>query len=174
MTQAKERSRGVITRTQDGNVIVFTVSDIGSLSLDLSKIAEANRLKAIAHGFGQRIQDAAAIGYNAQENRYATPQEKFDAMKQLVEHYNSGAAEWSPVRGDSAPRSSFLLTALCELFADKTADELRERIAKLSPADRRKVENSDKVKPIIDRLRAATHDEAAEKKAEELLGEIGL
>lgn len=68
------------------------------LLLDLSKVSLENRNRAMLHGFVQRVSDAAAMARDSKTGASATPQEKFEAMRRLVAHYQSGSVEWSPLR----------------------------------------------------------------------------
>lgn len=78
--------------------IHFSVKGAGALELKLTSISTQNRLKAQIHGFVQRISDAAAMARDSKTGASASPQQKYEAMKRLCEHYASGAVEWSPVR----------------------------------------------------------------------------
>lgn len=86
----------------DARVITWQVKDAGELRLDLGKVHADNRERAMMHGFVQRISDAAAMARDAKTGASATPQEKFEAMRRLVEHYVSGAESWSPARSEGA------------------------------------------------------------------------
>ena len=82
------------------STITWQVKDAGELKLDLVKVHADNRERAMMHGFVQRISDAAAMARDAKTGASATPQEKFEAMRRLVEHYVSGAESWSPARSE--------------------------------------------------------------------------
>ena len=79
-------------------VIKFAVKGAGDLELKLKEVSIPNLLRAQVHGFVQRISDAAAMARDSKTGASATPQQKFEAMQRLVEHYQSGSSEWSPAR----------------------------------------------------------------------------
>lgn len=93
-----KRANWVIAHEIKGAVIHWQVKGAGALALDLSKVSEANRQRAALHGLVQRVSDAAAMQRDSKTGASATPQEKFEAMRRLVEHYESGSGEWSPAR----------------------------------------------------------------------------
>jgi hypothetical protein len=174
MTQAKAKSNSVITHRVDsvGGAdptevkIVFQVLGAGETVLDLSRVHADVRAKALIHGMVQRVSDAAAIPRNTTTGKSASPVEKLEAMSALVEHYNSGASEWRLARAEGAGRGSYLLNALLELKPGKSREEISAWLKTLDDKTKRALENSDKIKPLIDKQRAAG---AVEIDAEELL-----
>lgn len=93
-----KRANWTIAHKIEGQLVKFAVKGAGDLVLDLAKVNSANRARAELHGFVQRISDAAAMARDSKTGASATPQQKFEAMKRLVEHYESGSEEWSPAR----------------------------------------------------------------------------
>lgn len=93
-----KRANWTIAHKIEGQLVKFAIKGAGELVLDVAKIHAANRTRAEMHGFVQRISDAAAMARDSKTGASATPQEKFDAMRRLVEHYQSGAEGWSPAR----------------------------------------------------------------------------
>lgn len=155
--QTKPKSNSVITTSlaADNGSVTFKVAEAGEITLDLSKISDANRARAMLHGFVQRISDAAAIPFNKELNRYATPVEKFAAMSALVEHYHSGTAEWSRARAQSGPRYTNGLLGEClkRLYPEKTPERIAEYLNGLKPSQRAQLLASDKVRPIAEQIR---------------------
>ena len=103
-----KRANWTIAHKIEGQLVRFSVKGAGELTLDVAKVHAANRARAEMHGFVQRISDAAAMARDSKTGASATPQQKFDAMQRLVEHYMSGAEEWSPARsvdGVGRPKS---------------------------------------------------------------------
>lgn len=84
--------------------ITWQVKDAGELKLELMKVHADNRERAMIHGFVQRVSDAAAMARDPKTGVSATPQEKFEAMRRLVEHYVSGDGAWSPARSEGGVR----------------------------------------------------------------------
>jgi hypothetical protein len=111
--------------------IKFTVLGVGELVLDITKLSPENISRAVAHGMTQRISDAAAIPFNKDENRYATAQEKYEAMRALVEHYETGTSEWARNRAVGGPRAdgetALILRAVAE-HQGVSVDDMRERV----------------------------------------------
>lgn len=113
----KKRSNSVITTTQEGSVLKFNVLGAGELSIDLSSLSTTIQDRAMAHGMKQRISDAAALSCNPETGKPATAQEKYEAMKALVDHYNSGADEWNIARSSGGiGRTSNVLQAIANVY----------------------------------------------------------
>lgn len=118
-----KRANWTIAHKIEGQLVKFSVKGAGELILDVTQVHAANRARAELHGFVQRISDAAAMARDSKTGASATPQQKFEAMKRLVEHYGSGSEEWSPARsveGVGRPKSenpqARLLRAALKLF----------------------------------------------------------
>ncbi len=88
---SKQERKNIISATWDTatNTITFGVAGIGQIVLDLDK-AEATADKARFHGYEQKVRDAAAIPRDVKTGQSATPQEKFNAMKAVVENLHEG------------------------------------------------------------------------------------
>lgn len=169
--QTKPKSNSVITSKFEGGVLSFSVATVGTLNLEISALHQEIRERAMVHGLTQRISDAAAIGFLKDENRYATAQEKFDAMSELVAHYMTGTSEWSRTR--SAPGvgadSALLVKCLSRLYPDRTAEQLKAWVAKRSKAERTALLLSEKVKAIADEIRAQS---ASTANADDLIADL--
>ena len=154
----KAKSNSVITVevSPDNQRIVFKILGAGELVLELANLSDQVKIRALVHGLVQRVSDAAAIPRSTETGKSATPGEKMEAMKALVEHYNSGSSEWrlARVAGASEGRS-YLLNALCELFPSKARAELGEGLKKLSAVERKALEMDARVKPLIEKQQAA-------------------
>jgi len=108
----------------------------------------------MVHGLVQRIQDRAAISRDPKTGKAAPPAEKLAAMKELVDYYNSGATEWNSPRSESAARGSYLLNALCEMFAgEQTREELSNWLKERSAEERAALELEPQVAQLIDKQR---------------------
>lgn len=129
----KAKSNSIITAqpAADGSSITFKVLGVGEMTLTLGKVSAPCMTRAMLHGFTQRISDAAAIPFNKEENRYATPQEKYEAMRALVEHYETGTSEWARNRAAGGPRAdgetALILRAVAE-HQGVTVEDMRERV----------------------------------------------
>ena len=91
---SKER-KSVISATWDKatKAITFGVTGIGTMVLDLDKMSESMLEHAAFHGLEQKVRDAAAIPRDTKTGASASPQEKYDAMEQIVNQLHNG--EWN-------------------------------------------------------------------------------
>jgi hypothetical protein len=102
--RAKAKSNSIIStgvgRTADGETVIqFAVKGVGDLTLHVGDLSPEIKERAMVHGLLARVVDSAAIGFLKDEKRYATAQEKFDAMAELVDYLESGTTEWNRKRG---------------------------------------------------------------------------
>jgi hypothetical protein len=174
--QTKAKSNSVVTHgLEDGdNVIVFKVKDAGELRLDLRKVSDAVRAAAIKNGFVQRVADAAALSRNTTTGKSATPQEKYESMKRLVDHYNSGAEEWR-VTSEGAGLDSIVIAAIAEVTG-KGIEETKALVTKQAEAKKLSARaylavlaTSKAVAPVVARIRSAGTGVDAEEALDELM-----
>jgi hypothetical protein len=162
--QTKVKSNSVIThRVADDGIITFVVKDAGELAFDPSKASEANRARFLRHGIVQRVADAAAQSRDTATGKPAPASDKLAAMKRLVDHYMSGAEDWSPARvaSEGPGLDATALAAVAEATG-KTLDEVRAMVA--AGAAKREVTpkvyltaltTADRVRPIYERMTKA-------------------
>lgn len=153
---AKAKSNSVITSTFDvaSRSLKFTVLGVGDLVLDMAKVNAAIVDRAAVHGLTQRISDRAAKPRDQATGQAQSPQEKYDAMAELVEHYNSGSAEWSLARTGGGGRDSMLVRALIELKPSLAADDIREYVKTLSAGAKAALMAEPKISKIVKRIEA--------------------
>lgn len=169
MTKQTER-KSIIQARVDGDTIVFDVKGAGELRLDMKKVHPDVATRAMHHGFIQRVSDKAAIARNTDNGQPATPQEKLEAMRAVVDHFMSGTAEWNIKRAEGAGRKSggldgIALAAVAEVTG-KAIDEVRA-IVKAGAESKgttpalylAAVSSAAKVKPVLERMR----EEAAQR-----------
>lgn len=154
--QTKPKSNSVITHEMRDGAIAFVVAGVGEVVVDLSAISSEVRDRALYHGLIQRVSDAAAISRDPETGKSASPADKLAAMKELVDHYNSGSPDWSRRRagGTGGGREGLLFTALVRLYPGKSAELIREFLKGKSRAEQSALSSSAKVRPIIDSIRA--------------------
>lgn len=173
--QSKPKSNSVITHTvaEDFSAVTFAVLGAGQFTFDVRAALGASAgdgadvgamwdamptfaRRAVIHGVIQRISDRAAIGRDPETGASATPQDKFDAMRELADHMQS-TGEWNLPRatGTAAPKGGVLLTALCRLFPAKPRDEVKTWLAAKSAAERTALRKSEAVARIITEIEAA-------------------
>lgn len=153
----KPKSNSVITVADDpiAKTLTFNVLGAGSVTLNVDQLHPAVALQATYHGLKQRISDAAALSRSTETGLPATPSEKLAAIRELVEHYNSGTSEWSLKRAASGGSDNGLLVqALLTVFPNKTAERVREYVKGLKPQERAALMASDMVSPAIAAIRA--------------------
>lgn len=153
--------------------ITWQVKGAGALTLDVSKVNQVNKERAMLHGFVQRISDAAAMARDSKTGASATPQEKFAAMQRLVEHYQSGSEGWSPARssegvgrpkGESA-NVKLLRAALALYNPQKDAETIEKFVKGLTGAQQTALLVSEPLKVSVELAREQLMEE--EKRASE-------
>ena len=151
--------------------IVFTLAG-KSLTFHADR-APGTQRQAAMFGWSRKISNEAAMSRDASTGLPASDADKLDAMAAMIAHLESGTDAWSPARSTTARASSadigLLVTALMELQPTKTKDELTAWVKSKEPAARSALMLNAKVKPIIDRLRAAL---ASDIDADALLDEL--
>jgi len=98
MTQAttkKARAGSIIQVTRMDGKLIFEVKGAGSLTLDPDRVSAENRSRAMYHGFEQRVRDAGALLRDTDNGKSASPTDKLEAMRRIVDHLVSGATEWA-------------------------------------------------------------------------------
>lgn len=102
--QTKPKSNSIITheRTAGGIAFKFRGNPLGELLL--GSIHADNRERAMVHGLVQRVGDGGAVErLDASTGTIRTDAEmdaiKMARMMALINHYNSGTAEWNVARG---------------------------------------------------------------------------
>ena len=76
--------------------VEFTFEGLDPVVFDTSVVSEANRRYAMLHGFAARIGDNAAIQKSDENGFKVTEAMRREAVLELLEHYRSGSADWSP------------------------------------------------------------------------------
>lgn len=126
--QSKPKVNSVVTHTLDEetNILTFTVRGVGSFPFDPMKAHENVQNRAAIHGFVQRIADGAALSRDTTTGQPASALDKFNAMKRIAEHYETGVDQWRLTAGDGAAREgSIVLRALAAIQGGSVADAER-------------------------------------------------
>lgn len=145
-------STRVISKEIDETGVTFKVKEQGTLRVSFANLSGAVRDRALAHGIVQRVIDAAALSRDGKSGKSATPQEKFLAMKEIVDHLMSGTENWSLAREQESPYVSLLTQCLVEIYPERTEEQVREWVKKRSAAERKAILGSAKVKVIAERI----------------------
>lgn len=134
--------------------------------------APGTQRQAAMFGWSRKISNEAAMSRSVETGLPASNEEKLEAMSAMIAHLESGTDSWSPARTAGRASSadlSLLVTALMELQPGKSKDELTAWVKSKEPAARSALMLNSKIKPIIDRLRAAL---ASDIDADALLDEL--
>jgi hypothetical protein len=182
MAKATERKAVITTEvTEDQNRITFKVRDAGELVLDLGKVNAEILTRARTHGFIQRVSDKAAIPCDTTTGLPATPAMKLEAMRTMVEHFESGASEWNikRVEGTRKPKDGLdpiVIAAVCEVTG-KDESAIRAIIEAGAAAKQIKpvaflsaLAGAGKVRTVVERMRT---EQAPELDGDELLEGLG-
>jgi hypothetical protein len=149
---------GIVFKVKTGETLEGEVAKpvFETTTLEFDKLAKVNRERAEIHGWIQRVSDRAAIARNTETGKSATPVEKFNAMKTLVEFYNSGSENWAMAGSGPGPSAEFnlLVTALCEAYANKSREDLTKWAKARSAGERTALMESVMLKGIVERLRS--------------------
>jgi hypothetical protein len=171
--QTKAKANSVLTHRVEEGAIFIKVKDAGELKFVPGLASEACRARAELHGWIQRISDAAALGRDPKSGQPASPQAKLEAMKKLVDHYESGAAEWRMAGGggggSSAIEKALLVRCLVVVYPTRTEEQLTEWVGKRTSAERTALLSSEKIKALADKFRA---EQSAGIDADGLLSEF--
>ncbi len=162
---SKAKSNSVVTSkvSEDGRTIDITVLGAGVLTLLLDGIHADNKARAMCMGLVSRVVDKAALPCDPTTGKPATPEMKFEAMRPIVEHLNSGSADWSPERAKGAgrPKSDgfdpILIAAVCEATGwdeAKLREHIKSKAGGKDVAYLAALGGSRKVSPIVERMRA--------------------
>ena len=175
----KRKSNSVVTvaRLPDG-MLSFDVLGAGKITFDPAKAHPDMRAYAELHGWEQRLRDRAAIGRDGDTGASATPQDKFDAIKELADHYMSGAADWS-MRGEGGGQASITLQAIAMVKGityDQAEALVADFAAKKHGGDTKKalafLRQGERVMRAMEEIRAKRIP-APKVDADEALNEIG-
>lgn len=132
--------------------LTFTCPGLSPIVLHVGRLHKDVLAYAVLHGLKARVGDCAAASSGTSWT------EKHAAMLSLVEHYESGSAEWA-MRSTAArvvgADTQLLVAALMELKPGKTRDEIAAFVKVRSPEERAALIQSPAVKAIVDRLRTA-------------------
>lgn len=148
------------TIADDFSSVRFDVKGMSTLTLDMGKLHADIVRRAACVGMAQvRIVDAAAVSRTDKSGKLRTEAEmialKHERMSALIEHYETGTADWSRVKA-TGERGGYLFEALCEMYEGKqTPAQIREFLDNLSGKEEAALREDDEVAPIIAKIKAA-------------------
>lgn len=142
-----------VKRQEDGRISISVIG-AGSITFDPAKAHPANTAYAAFHGWKQRFVDAAAMSRDTETGKPASPQEKYEAIEALVEHYESGTEKWTR-QAEAGPRGGYLFEALCRVYGHKKAPtEIREWLNGLNEKQQAALREDDSIAPVIAAIKA--------------------
>lgn len=134
-----------------GETLVVSVAGAGELRFDMSSVAGEIANQAMVHGFTQKICDAAAIPRDERTGRSASAQEKFEAMRVVMERLQAG--EWNARReGDGG--DGLLARAIAEVRG-REVEKVRAWLGERSASEKRALRAVPEVAAVIARLGGA-------------------
>jgi hypothetical protein len=94
-----------------GQVVTFTFEDgVAPVSFDCNLLSRENAEYAVPFAMGHRLGDNAAIQKSKENNFIVTEAMRRAAIVELIEHYQSGTADWSPkAKAKAAPQNATIL-----------------------------------------------------------------
>jgi hypothetical protein len=149
--------------------VLFSCINGHSVTVAVDNLAANIQRHAMLHGIKQKLIDAAAISRNPETGRSATPDDKWNALREVFDRITAPDGTWNKIREGSGGSGGLLFAALCRLYPAKTPETLREFLAGKSPAEQAALRANPKVSAIIDQIRA---ERGAAVDSDELLGEL--
>jgi hypothetical protein len=154
MANAKAKSNSVVTTQWAGNVLAISVLGVETpVKFDMELASLANRAQAERHGWTQRLCDRAAKGRDLKTGQSASPQSKFNAIKELSDYYMSGDVGWRMAGGGSASEGGLLFEALCEFRSEKTPQQITEFLESRTKDQAANLRKIPELMEIMNRLR---------------------
>lgn len=137
--QTKPKANSIITheRTDNGIEFLFRGQRIGNLNITALHPAIVQR--AMIHGMVQRIGDGGAVEREDKATGLLRTSEEMDAIKKaritaLIEHYNSGTAEWNLTRSASTrpDTSGLTIEAIARVYFKSDIAETERKVTSLA------------------------------------------
>jgi hypothetical protein len=134
----------------------------------LFTIPPAMMAKFAAHGAEQKLGDEIA-GLKGQDGKEADIDDAVLAVDELIDRLYNG--EWNQRKeANGLAGTSVLIKALAELYAGKkTIEQIKAYLKDKTQAEKLALRQSDRVKPIVERLEAEKASKGAKVDAEALL-----
>lgn len=171
---ARKNAQIAATVSDDLNVLTFTVEGFDPIAIVMADLQPDIRSRAVVHGIGQKIGDAAALGKDASLS------DKHAAMQAMATRLMEG--DWNKRAGDgTAVQPGIIYRAFRQWVADKAKkakkpvpadDAIRASYDKLDRKGQLALRNNAEIAAIMDQMRAEQTKTEVDTSA--LLGELGL
>jgi len=148
-------------RVEDpNNTLTLTFANGKVLNVQVGDIPVNVLAQALMHGLKQKCVDAAAISRNPETGKSATVDDKYAAVKAVVDRLCAGM--WNIPRGEGTGNGGLLFRALCVMFdGQKSADEVRAWLDGKSEAEQAALRKNPRVADIIERIRPKAKPDAS-------------
>lgn len=157
-TNTTNKTINTTVRTEGGltgnGSLRVDVSGFTPLVVQLRDLSDAMLEQAALHGLKQKIVDAAALSRNPDTGRSATAADKYNAMREVLDRIMAG--EWNKARGDGSGTGAggLLFAALCRIYANKAAAEIRTFLDGKTAAEQAALRKNPKVAAVIETIKA--------------------
>lgn len=128
---AKKNGNTIVTNMADGKV-TFAVEGFTTLSVNLAGLNAAIVERALFMGIKNRVIDTAAIPCDEVTGLPASPAEKYAAMQEMVEHLNSGTAEWNMGRTGGEREAGGITLRAVAAVQGVDVETMRKRVEELA------------------------------------------
>lgn len=150
---ADERKR-VVSVTRDSTQISISVlgHEAQPIVLRFSDCSDAVRQEAMGYGMEVRLTRQAALERNEKTGASASPLDKYNAIRELAEHYATGTEEWKLASGNRVTQDTRdLAAALSAALGLDEESALRQTVA-LTADERAALRVDPDVKPHLDAI----------------------
>lgn len=165
--------REVGMRTADGKKEYYTARRLPDITLPFDRLSAAVQDEAMGYGIEVRLTRATALSRDA-NGKPAPVQEKWDAVKRLVDFYASGTDAWEmPSQGGGGGLSAdtrVLIEALVRALG-LDAEVAEEQVRGMTTQERDALRIASEIKPHIDAI-YAERARSAGADASSLLGRL--
>jgi hypothetical protein len=153
----KFREKAVTNVQRNAEAITIHVRGIVQpLVLKFGQLSDAVKAESMGYGMEVRLTRAAAIERDAKSGKPASAQDKYDAIKRLVDHYATGTDAWAMAGGGGGGLSAdtkALIEALVRALG-MHADAAEEAVREMTTAERDALRVDDEIKPHLDAIYA--------------------
>lgn len=127
---------------------------VGKLVVDPKDFSQGICNYAMAHGFKQRLGDAAALERDRTTGLSATPQEKFEAMKEVYEHLQAAntAEEWNRKPQKGGVNAGLLLEALIRVTG-QSVEDCRAAMGGWNEKEKDAMRQDPAIAPVIEQIK---------------------
>lgn len=140
----------IISETDES--LALTFANGKTLQLSADQLPKNIRDYAILHGLKQKLVDAAAIARDIETGLSASIDDKYNAVKEVLERLLIG--QWNSVREGGQSNGGLLFRALQQLYPNKTTEQLKSYLETKTNPEKAALRTNPKIAAIIDQLRA--------------------